>query len=80
MAATSIPTSVLTQLNAMNTGINKLLDDRNRIIGVFDDSLGGSVYNLLTVTNQQIFKDAVVTDMQIAVTSLQAVVTALAAM
>lgn len=76
----AVPTAVATQLATLNTNVNKLLDDRNRITGIFDDALGGSVYNLLSAANQQAFKTAVVNDMQAAVTALQAVVTALAGM
>lgn len=80
MAITSVPAPVATQLAALNTNVNKLIEDRSRIISIFDDALGGSVYNLLTPANQTAFKNAIVNDMQTAVNNLQAVVNALAAM
>ena len=76
----ALPAPVATQIALLNTNMNKLVTDRERINSIFDDGLGNSVYNLLTVANQQAFKNAVVADMQAAVTALQGVVSALAAM
>lgn len=76
----ALPAPVATQLSALNANVTKLLQDRDRVDNIFDDGLGNSVYNLLSAANRQAFKTAIVNDMQVAVTALQAVVTALAGM
>lgn len=69
-----------TQMQSLNTNVNKLLDDRARIFGLFDDGLGATLWSLLPAANQTAVKTALVNDMQTAVTNLQAVITALQAM
>jgi hypothetical protein len=76
----ALPSNVQAQITVLNTNVNKLLDDRGRLIGWFDDGLGNSVWNLLSASNQTAAKNALVSDMQAAVTALQGVVNALAAM
>jgi len=76
----AVPANVQTQINALNANVNKLLDDRGRLIGWFDDGLGASVWSLLSASNQTAAKNALVSDMQTAVNNLQSVVNALAAM
>jgi hypothetical protein len=76
----AVPAAVATQLTALNAAMTRLLQDRDRIGDVFDDGLGNSVYNLLSSSNQAVFKNAVVNDMGAARDAITSVINALAAM
>lgn len=76
----AIPSNVQTQIDAINTNLNKVVKDRERLIAWFDDGLGNSVWNLLSAANQQAAKTALVNDMQSAIDGLQAAKTTLAGM
>lgn len=76
----SLPTAVATQVTAINTNLNKLVTDRERLISWFDDGLGDSVWNLLTAANRTAAKNALMANMQTAIDGLQAAKNALAGM
>ena len=75
-----LPVAVLTQINALNSSISKLIADRDRINNLFEDGLGASTYSLLSAQNQQVVKNAIISDMQTDVASINSVITALQAL
>jgi hypothetical protein len=76
----AVPASVQTQIDALNTNVNTLLNNRGRLIAWFDDGLGASVWSLLSTGNKTAANTAMVNEMQAAVTALQNVVNALDAL
>ena len=76
----ALPANVQAQVNAINTNVNRVIANRDQLEDWFDDRLGASVWSLLTAGNQTSAKNALVTDLQTAITALQAARDALAAM
>ena len=76
----ALPANVQAQVNAINTNVNRVIANRDQLEDWFDDRLGASVWSLLTAGNQTSAKNALVADLQTAITALQAARDALAAM
>lgn len=76
----AIPTAVQTQITNLNAAITRLCTDRDRIVNIFEDGLGASAWSLMSAQNEQTVKNAIISDMQAAVTAANNVITALQAM
>lgn len=76
----ALPIAVETQLIALNANVNRLLTNRARIIGYFDDELGGSIWGLLSAAEKIAVRDALTTDMQTAANNIDAIIVALQAL
>lgn len=76
----ALPANVQAQVSIINTNITRVLANRDQLEDWFDDRLGASVWSLLSAGNQTAAKNALVNDLQTAITALQAARDALAAM
>ena len=80
MGTTALTPALQTQINSLNTAVNRLLTDRDRIVNIFEDGLGATTWSLLTPANQLLVKNAIIADMQVAATEIDAIIAALQAL
>ena len=76
----ALPSNVQVQVDAINVNVNRVIANRQQLEDWFNDRLGASIWSLVSVSNQTIAKNALVADLQTAITALQAARDALAAM
>jgi hypothetical protein len=76
----ALPSNVQAQVDVINVNVNRVIANRQQLEDWFNDRLGASIWSLVTASNQTIAKNALVADLQTAITALQQARDALAAM
>lgn len=76
----AVPVAVQTQINNLNSGMNKIVKDRERLNSIFESDLGGSIWDLLSAGEKTAVKNAICGDLYSARDQISAAIDALAAM
>jgi hypothetical protein len=76
----ALPSNVQAQVDVINVNVNRVIANRQQLEDWFNDRLGASIWSLVTAPNQTTAKNALVADLQTAITALQQARDALAAM